>query len=207
MTVFALFVTLCCCGAQHLLNSARGASWLSLEHSGIKLFSSDTTFDHCIAPHKMDPVSAIGLVSATFGVIEVISRNISSLVDLQSRYKSADLKVSLLIGQLSTLKAALKQIVNLMNTSVVDSPLHQQDLRTALDSCEVVILVLDKRLCSLRRSEDNGLDLLSRVHFVWDEKSIADYQNLLNNQINALNLLFTALQWFGNSLPSALPAY
>jgi hypothetical protein len=54
----------------------------------------------------MDPVSAIGLVGSIIGVVDVISGNISSIIDLQSRYKTADLKVHLLIGQLSTLKAA-----------------------------------------------------------------------------------------------------
>lgn len=150
----------------------------------------------------MDPVSIIGLVSATTGVIEVISRNISFLVELQSRYKSADLKVSLLIGQLSTLKAALEQIGDLMNTSIFDSPCHQpliQDLRTALDCCEALILILDERSCALRRSEIYGLDFLGRVQFVRDEKGMAEYQNLLNNHINALTLLLTALQWYENS--------
>ena len=146
----------------------------------------------------MDPVSAIGLVGAIIGVVDVISRNISSLIDLQSRYKSADLKVGLLIGQLSTLKAALKHIIELVNTSLVAIPQHQQlvhDLKTSLDCCEVVVLLLDERLCYLRRSEDSGLSALSKAQFVWDEKSMTDYLNLLNNQINALNLLLTAIQW------------
>jgi hypothetical protein len=43
-------------------------------------------------------------------------------MDFQSRYKAADLKVSLLIGQLSTLKAALKQIIKLTNSSLVALP-------------------------------------------------------------------------------------
>jgi hypothetical protein len=146
----------------------------------------------------MDPVSAIGLVGAIVGVVDVISRNIGYLMDLQSRYRSADIKISLLIGQLSTLKAALKQIIELMNTSLVAVPQHQplvHDLKTSLDCCEVVILVLDSRLCCLRRNEDSGLSALSKAQFVWDENSMNDYLNLLNNQINALNLLLTALQW------------
>lgn len=85
-----------------------------------------------------------------------------------------------------------------MSSNLVDNPRHQQlvhDLKTALDCCEVVILVLDERLYALRRREDNGLDVLSRAQFLWDEKSMNDYLNLLNHQINALNLLLTALQW------------
>lgn len=92
-----------------------------------------------------------------------------------------------------------------MNTSHIAVPQYQQlakDLKTSLDCCEVVILVLDERLCYLRRSGDNGLNALSKVQFVWDEKSMTDYLNLLNNQINALNLLLTALQWLDISVLS-----
>jgi hypothetical protein len=147
---------------------------------------------------KMDPVSAIGLVGAIIGVVDVISRNISTLKDLQSRYKIAGLKVSLLIGQLSTLQAAFKQIVELMNTSIIATFCYRQlvdDLKASLDCCEAVILLLEERLSALRRGEDNGLDAMSRAQFVWDEKNMTDYLNLLSNQINAFNLLLTALQW------------
>lgn len=147
---------------------------------------------------KMDPVSAVGLVGAIVGLVDVISRNISSLADLRSRYSKANLKASLLIGQLSTLKAALNQIAELINGSLATVAHYEQlvhDLKTSLDGCEVVILVLDDRLCSLRRSEDNDLDALSKIQFVWDGENMSDYLNLLNNQISALNLLLTALQW------------
>jgi hypothetical protein len=149
----------------------------------------------------MDPVSVIGLVGAIIGVIDVISRNISTLKDLQSRCKIADLKASLLIGQLSTLQAAFKQIVELMNTSIIATFCYRQlvdDFKASLDCCKAVILLLEEILCALRRGEYNGLDVMSRVQFVRDEKNMTDYLNLLSNQINALNLLLTALQWLDN---------
>jgi hypothetical protein len=146
----------------------------------------------------MDPASAIGLTGAIIGVVDVISRSISSLMDLQSRYKSADLKVNLLIGQLSTLKAALKQIAELIDANLVAVPRYQQlvdDLKTSVDCCETVICALNDRLCSLHRNEVSGLDTLNKVRFVCDEKTTDYYQNLLGNQINALNLFLTTLQW------------
>lgn len=161
-------------------------------------FGSDANFSLYTEHQKMDPVSVISLVCAINGVIDVISRNISTLKDLASRYKISDLKVSLLIRQLSTLQAAFKQIVELMNTSIIATFCYRQlvdDLKASLDCCEAVILLLEKRLSALRRGEDNGLDVTSRVQFVWDEKNMTDYLNLLSNQINALNLLLTALQW------------
>jgi len=153
---------------------------------------------HFIQLNKMDPASAIGLTGAIIGAMDVISRSISSLIDLQSRYKSADLKVNLLIRQLSTLKAALNQIAELIDANLVAVPRHQQlvdDLKTSVDCCEAVICALNDRLCSLHRNEVNGLDTLNKVRFVCDEKTMDYYQNLLGNQINALSLFLMALQW------------
>jgi guanine nucleotide-binding protein G(i) subunit alpha len=144
----------------------------------------------------MDPISAVGLASAVAGLGDVISRSISSLLDLQSRYRSVDLKVNLLIGQLSTLKTALSQIAEL-NAKLSTVPQHEQlvqNLATSLGCCEILILHLDDRLCSSQRHGSYGLDAFAKIQFLRDEKTITEYLNLLNNQINALNLLLTALQ-------------
>ena len=55
----------------------------------------------------MDPVSIAGLV---LSIVTVIAKNVNALSTLQAKNRNADLSVFLLIGQLSTLKAALGQI-------------------------------------------------------------------------------------------------
>lgn len=145
----------------------------------------------------MDAVPAIGLVGSIVSLVDVLSRSIQSLLDLRSRYQSVDRKVNLLIGQLSTLRAALNQITEL-NARLAPMPQHQQlvqNLTTSLGCCEIVIRDLDDRLCSSRRSEASDLDALAKIQFLQDENAMTDYLGLLNNQINALNLLLTALQW------------
>lgn len=59
---------------------------------------------------NMDPVSVVGLAGALIGIADVLSRSIGGLISLQSKYRSSSLVVSLLIGQLTTLKAALGQV-------------------------------------------------------------------------------------------------
>lgn len=145
----------------------------------------------------MDPISAIGFVSSALGIIELVTKGIASLTELRDRYRVADLKVSLLIGQLSTLNAALNQITRLLNDNLDvrhDTQLVQ-GLSTSLGSVEAVITILDEHLSPLQRQSANSLNTLGKVAFLWDESTLKDYLSLLNNQVNALNLLLTALQW------------
>lgn len=149
----------------------------------------------------MDPISAIGFVSAIAGIVDLIAKGVLSLSDLQSRYRIADLKVSLLIGQLSTLKAALTQVGHLVE-DVTHVPRDIQlvsDLSVSLLSLDTIIGALDNRLSHLRRNAEDGLSNWGRVGFVWDEQTMRDYLSLLDHQVNALGLLLTALQWFVRS--------
>ena len=146
----------------------------------------------------MDPVSVVGVAGSIVTIVGVISGSLQSLLDLQGRYKKANLSVSLLIGQLSTLKAALNQISAWINTSLVNVTQHEQlvlDLTTSLDGSELLILLLNERLNSLKRSSTTSLDTLGKGQLLWGEKDMQEYLNQLDNQISALNLLLTALQW------------
>lgn len=146
----------------------------------------------------MDPASALGVASAVLSIVSLLAKNIIALSDLQSRYGAADLKVSLLIGQLSTVKAALKQIAKLLegdNRALRDNELIS-DFSLSLECVEAVVVILDDKVSLAQRNSANSLSVRSKVNFMWDEKTMDDYLNLLNNQIHALNLLLTALQWF-----------
>lgn len=145
----------------------------------------------------MDPASAIGVASAVLAIVNIIAKNIVSLSDLQVKYNTADLKVGLLIGQLSTVKAALNQIAGLFENDVrvLRDPGLIHDLSTSLGCVEAVVLVLDDKISLVQRNAANDLTIRSKVNFMWDEKTMDDYLNLLNNQIQALGLLLTAFQW------------
>lgn len=146
----------------------------------------------------MDPASAIGAASAVLGIVNLIAKNVASLSDLQSRYGAADIKVSLLIGQLSTVKAALKQIAKLLEdgNGALRDPELIDDFSTSLECVEAVVVVLDDKISLVQRNAANALTVRSKISFMWDEKTMDDYLNLLNNQIHAIGLLLTALQWF-----------
>lgn len=148
----------------------------------------------------MEPVSTIGLIGAVFGVADIIAKSVSSLLDLQSRYKVADLKVSLLVQQLSTLKAALGHIADMIKDDLAFSEQGQliNDLYASLHGCDAIIAVLDGRLSMLRRNDNGGLERLSKISLLWDKSTINDYLNMLNNHINALHLLVAVFRRYAN---------
>lgn len=139
----------------------------------------------------MDPISAIGLVASIVGTIDVAARSISTLRALQHRWKATDLTISLLIGQLTTLKAALNQIREWTSTSL-NATHHYQlvlDLGTAVDSCETLLLFIDGQLARLDWNDNN------KIKAVLQDKTIRECVTHLANQSMALNLLLTALNW------------
>jgi len=147
----------------------------------------------------MDPVSIIGLAGSLVGITDVVARSLKSLINLQSKYRSSNLVVSLIIGQLTTINAALNQITEWVTGSLATIPLHGQlvaDLQVSLESCYVLILVIEERIEALEQEQDSGnLTLKGKVGFLLEEGGLNEFTNLLNNQINALNLLITALHW------------
>lgn len=151
----------------------------------------------------MEPISAVGLSVSLISCVKVITTSINSLLALQTKYRQADLTVQLFLGQLSTLRAALNEICQWINVSLIGVAQHEQlvlDLTTSIEGCKVLLLILSDRiaLLGLGGVDQDGSDLLGlrgKMRLLWAEKESNQYFSLLNNQINALNLLLTALQW------------
>ncbi|MCJ1293669.1 hypothetical protein MMC34_005224 [Xylographa carneopallida] len=147
----------------------------------------------------MDPVSIVGLVSSVLNIVSVIAKNVNALSTLQANYRNADMSVFLLIGQLSTLKAALGQIAEWIKTEGLASKLEHvqlvQDLQVALNGCQILISILDDRVDQLATKEGSeSLKVQGKIAFLWEEQELNVYVTHLNNQVNALNLLLSAIQ-------------
>ena len=149
--------------------------------------------------NPMDPVSIVGLASSVVSIVSVIAKNVNALSTLQAKYRNADLSVFLLIGQLSTLKAALGQISEWIK---IEDPAVQsehlllvEDLEVALNGCQVLITILDDRVDQLANKEDSdSLNFQGKIIFLWEEQELNVYVTHLNNQVNALNLLISAIR-------------
>ncbi|GMF77980.1 unnamed protein product [Aspergillus oryzae] len=149
----------------------------------------------------MDPLSVVGAVGSILGIIDLATRSIKTLTDLQGRYTSIGLRAKILIGQLSTLNAALGQIKQVLDLLGPGNPIGEDsqislDITTSLSCCEAIMSLLDQRLS---RMQQDHLTMRDKTGILWHEKETTDFQSLLNNQVNALNLLLTALQWDSDS--------
>ena len=146
----------------------------------------------------MEAIAVVGLVASVASIGDVVSKVIRTLCHVQTKYKNANLTVSLIVGQLSTLNAAFNQISEWISTSLRDVPHNKQlidDLTVAVDSCKVLMLVLDQRFSNLDKENDGRLSTTGNAVFLWREGDLKEYLSHLGNQIAALNFLLTALQW------------
>ena len=135
-----------------------------------------------------------GVTGTIFGITDVILRNINYLNDLRANYKLADKKTFQLISQLSMLTATLNRISGCIEKSVQQQQ-FVEDLSVLVEGCQILILVLDKRIGQLKRNEAAHLSLVGKSHVLLAEKETNGYLANLDHQIRALRLLLTFLQW------------
>jgi len=147
----------------------------------------------------MDPVSALGLVSSLIAITQVAAGSLIRVKRLQSKYKSSSLVLSLLFGQLNTLKAALTQITEWITSTLLDISEQQQlmsDLEISLESCKILIAVLEERVAHLELNDQGVLNFRGKTSYLRGELELNEFGAYLNNQIGALNLFLTALNWY-----------
>ena len=144
----------------------------------------------------MDPVNTTG---AILGIIDVVTRSILVLRDLRERYNAVALTVSNLITQLNSLKAALEKISEWISSDLIDVPQHHQlviDLEEAIVCCRVLVHSVDDQLQKLKHNEQGSFDMPSKIQVVFKTNDFKDFQNFIQRQISALNLLLTACNWY-----------
>ena len=131
----------------------------------------------------MDPLSALGAAGAVEGLIDVAGRCVSSLHAMQQRWKDADLTVALLASQTSTLKAALGQISDWINTTVDIQTDHQlvMDLELALRSCRLLLTFIDDHVTTLVTDDYNELIFESKARAMVQDRKVQEWVNHMNN--------------------------
>ncbi len=151
----------------------------------------------------MDPASIVGLISASGTIVSAITLTVKGLSDIRGKYAGADLRIRLLIGQLSTVKSALNQIRDWVEYNLVDSPTQAElveGLNVSLDGCKAAMDVLAEEVTGLVGDASPGSRLnptfRTRAKYVWNESSMKDHQDRLHAQVAALQLLLQAAQWY-----------
>lgn len=149
----------------------------------------------------MDPASILGLITTAGTIASAITRTIRDLSDLRSQYTDADIRVRLLIKELSTIKSSLTQIndwAHFLDTSNNQAELRDA-LQVALDGVELAMGALAEEVQKLVSdpSATSRVDMgfRQRTRYVWNEDTMKEHENRLRAQVSALQLLLQAAQW------------
>ena len=153
----------------------------------------------------MEPITIIGLLSTAGALTSEITITIKSLSELRQRYKDADVRVRLLIGELSTVKSALTQINDW--THYLDDTHRQADvvqgLKISLEGCQLAIDALSEEVRLLLGGESPNLSASPgfrlRARYAWSESGLKEHEGRLHAQTAALQLLLQAVQWRDSS--------
>jgi hypothetical protein len=155
----------------------------------------------------MDPASIIGIIGSILSIADLISKSIAKLSRLRSTYHNTPLQVTMLIGQLHLIRAALDELEKWKKRGLDDGERYQQlvgHIESAMTCFCPLIESLQRYLDKLDASLEAELNLTTRqdkLLLMWNESDIAMYLTLADRQVNALNLLLQALQWYTGSHP------
>jgi hypothetical protein len=153
----------------------------------------------------MDPISIVGVASAAAQIAQCIAQTIQGLCTLRGKFKDANTTIRLLIGELSTIQAAVSQLRDWAEWNANDSPKEEEymkGLKVALQGCQVAMEVLAEEVKDLVAAaaatndpSTFNLGFMGRAKVVWSEDTMKIHQDRLHAQVQALNLLLQASHW------------
>jgi hypothetical protein len=153
----------------------------------------------------MDPITILGVLSASFQIAQYIGQTIHGLSTLRGKFKDADTTIRLLIGELSTIRAAVSQIRDWAKWNYNDSPKEEEYLKgleVALDGCQAAMEVLAEEVADLVGGVATvsdpakfSLGCIPKVKAIWSDDAMKSHQDRLHAQVQALQLLLQAAHW------------
>jgi hypothetical protein len=150
----------------------------------------------------MDPLSIVVSASTlVFASVKVVR----GLCDLQERYKRAGAMIASISSECMVLHIALSQIQKLALTgSFFDRLASQPELKDsfelALLSCTQTFSALEEEIHELSPKSEQEDDHFLRLKYLWNEETMREILLQLRSQQNAISVLLTAIQTYGNYL-------
>lgn len=148
----------------------------------------------------MDPASILSLISTAGTIAAQITKTIKDLSDLRATYIESNVRIKLLIKELSTVKSSLTQINDWAH--FLDETHDQVDLKdalqVALDGVELAMEALAEEVRALvpgaTPASHLQMGFRAKTKYAWNEQNMKEHENRLRAQISALNLLLQAAQ-------------
>lgn len=147
----------------------------------------------------MDPLSLIGGITATGSIVVGVVKTLKSLSDAYGRFDNADTTISLLISELTAIKAAVVSIEDWSKYHRAGKQSHtEQELANAFEvcfeGCRVAMDILVSDLAGITELASKN-PFLAKAKYTWNEAEMRAHADRLRCQVSALQLLVQALHW------------
>ena len=144
----------------------------------------------------MDPVSVIGLSTTAFSIVERLAKTLNFLLQLSTKLKFADVKITLLIGFLGSINAAVHEIGNIAKklSGHIQYQKLAENLVITLDCTKVSLSFLESQLAELQSSSQDERSLVDKFTIILKDAEFESYVNGISTNVTALNLVLNALQ-------------
>ena len=141
-------------------------------------------------------MEVIGGIAGVASLVDGVVRLAKTLNDLREKYDYAALNISMVASSLWTIRAALEAIDAWRNSTQDSSQSSRQldlDLSISLESCAVLVAVIDRKLAETNLTKPSVFD---KLRFVTLDSLFKDFTSNLDVQVRALQLLLTIFQWY-----------
>ncbi|KAF5611414.1 GNA-3 g alpha subunit GNA-3 [Fusarium subglutinans] len=140
-----------------------------------------------------DPLSIIGTAGAIANIIDVLTKTISTVCDMRQAWKVADLAVFAFENQLNLLKLALFEIQKWTESRSSEQS-HQlvMQVDSCVTCCRLLIGKIDSEVSQFQKTAAGGLELGSRLSFLFKTKDMEQIQRMVDQQTHTLTLLLSA---------------
>ncbi|KAF2963450.1 hypothetical protein GQX73_g10120 [Xylaria multiplex] len=145
----------------------------------------------------MDPATIFQIVGTVVSLGDAVIKCITRLSTLKAQFHDAPIIVTSMIGQLHMVKIAQDQLSPLISPNFARDARYRQlasQIGNALDSFGPILLVLGQQLDRYEGIDAARMKARSRLGFLHGEREMTNLSILLDRQVNALNLLLSAMQ-------------
>ena len=140
----------------------------------------------------MDPVTIVGLVEGSIGLVVKCGSVTKSLNSIVGQYKHAPLTLSSMVENLNMMQCAWDRIrVWSKDYAFTDNDGLMSRLERFL---ETGLLVLDALEKDLKRYDSSKLTFRQRSRLLWNESTLQAHQTRIRDQAQSMGLLLQAVQ-------------
>ncbi|KAF7503186.1 hypothetical protein GJ744_004219 [Endocarpon pusillum] len=144
----------------------------------------------------MDPVSIIGITASAFTLVDRLGTTLNFILQLSTKFKHADAKITLLIGYLASINAAIFEIAKIVKTLPEGTQYEKlvDSLNTTLECTKLSLSFLESKIGGLRSNPQDETSMINKITIILKDAEFNEYINGISHYVNALNLLLNVLQ-------------